>query len=310
MPQTRTLTVSCTRMALGTPGIGWVAFIALCVLSGGSPLCAADRVDLPLFEAAIDAISAQERPRELLFRLPENIAFEPGSELRLSLRSTGNLSPDQFSVSLSFNDEPLATRRPTVQAARPSEIIHLISAVPEQLILASWNRLTVTVVPPAGITRDALRASTLLLRRSECVLSLSYSRLPLFPEFARFPAGFIEEKLLHPDPIPSGPLLTIALPPLLRDVHLRACAILGARLGQLGYFADTDYTIVHTNLNSWNAPNRNWIVIGRWDEISAFAPATNCAASRPLRFGEGVLAECITGTGAAAHRGLLITGAD
>src|SRR5205823_2750999 len=137
----------------------------------------------------------------------------------------------------------------------------LIAPVPERLIFASWNRVTVTLVPPAGMTRDALRGSSFLLRRSECLLSLSYSRLPLFPEFARFPATFVEEKLLHPDP-PPGPLVTIALPPELRDVHLRACAILAARLGQLGYFADADYAIVRTNLNSWNAPNRNWIVIG------------------------------------------------
>ena len=297
-------------MALGTPGIGWAVFVALWVLSVSSPLCAAERIDIPLFEAAVDALPAHESQKELLFRLPENIAFEPGSELRLGLRSTANLPADQFSVSLSFNGERLATRRANGQATAPVERIQLTAAVPERLILASWNRVTIALVPPATLTRNILRGSTFLLRRSECVLSLSYSRFPSFPEFARFPATFIEEKLLHADPTPSTPLVTIALPAELRDVHLRACAVIGARLGQLGYLAETDYAIVRTNLNSWTAPNRNWIVIGRWDEISGFGPATNCAASRPLRFGEGMLAECIIGSGARVHRGLLVTGAD
>ena len=146
-------------MALGIPGIGWVAFIALCVLSVSSPLCAGERVDIRLFDAVIDAMPAQESQKELLFRLPENIAFEPGSELRLMFRATANLPADQFSVRLSFNGERIATRRDETQAARGSETIPIIAAVPERLMLASWNRVTITLVPPAAMTRDALRGS-------------------------------------------------------------------------------------------------------------------------------------------------------
>src|SRR5437660_1674882 len=220
MPQTCIFTVSCTRMALGAPGIGWAAFIALCVLSLSWPLCAVERVELPLFGPALEAIVASEPQNELLFRLPENIAFEPGSELRLILRASGNLAADQFSASLSLNGERLPMRGLAGQAARPSETIQLSAAIPERLLLGSWNRVTITLVPPAAMPRQALRGSTWLLRRAECVLSLSYSRLPLFPEFARFPAPYLEEKLLHPAPDRFGPLITIALPRELRDVHL------------------------------------------------------------------------------------------
>ena len=65
-----------------------------------------------------------------------------------------------------------------------------------------------------------------------------------------------------------APFLTIALPLELRDVHLRACAVLAARLGQTGYFADSDYAIVRTNLGSWKPPSGNWIVIGRWEALT------------------------------------------
>src|SRR5256885_12293537 len=108
-------------------------------------------------------------------------------------------------------------------------MMEFMGAFPARALLASWNRLKITLAPAAGVTPDALRGLTFLLRRSECVLSLSHTRLPLFPEFARFPATYLEEKLLNTDPSQPHHSLTIALPPELRDVHLRACAILGAR---------------------------------------------------------------------------------
>jgi hypothetical protein len=144
-------------------------------------------------------------------------------------------------------------------------------------------------------------------------LALAYSRLPAFPELARFPATFAEEKLLHsgePGRSPAVPLLTIALPEQVRDVHLRACAILGARFGQLGYFSEQDYTIVRLNLNSWEPPDHNWIVVGRSDEIAECAAVTNCLGAKHLVSGEGAVAECLTSSGNVQRRGLLVTGAD
>src|SRR5437899_7024225 len=223
LPQTSMHTVSWTRMLLGNPG--WAAFVAACVLTARSPLGAIDRVELPLFDAAVEAIPADRPQSELLFRLPEHVTFEAGTELRLILQATANLPANQFSVSLSLNGERLVTQRAGRQEVPPSETIQLTAAVPERLILASWNRVTITVLPPAAAQRDSLRGSAWLLRRADCVLSLSYSRLPIFSEFARFPATLLEEKLLHPDSGRFGPLLTIAVPPELRDVHLRGCAI-------------------------------------------------------------------------------------
>jgi len=87
-------------MLLGNPGTGWAAFVAACVLTAGSPLGAIDRVELPLFDAPVEAIPGDQPQSELLFRLPEHVMFEPGTEVWLSLRASGNLPVDQFAVTL------------------------------------------------------------------------------------------------------------------------------------------------------------------------------------------------------------------
>src|SRR5689334_4938685 len=137
-------------MALGNPGTGWAAFVALCVLAAGSPLCAIERVELPLFSSAVEAIPADSSQNELLFRLPEDVGFEPGSELRLILRATGTIPSDQFSISLSFNGESLAARRISEPGARLSDTIQVTAAVPEKLILGSWNRITLRIARSAA----------------------------------------------------------------------------------------------------------------------------------------------------------------
>jgi hypothetical protein len=158
------------------------------------------------------------------------------------------------------------------------------------------------------LSLELLKSGRFVLRGAECQLHLAFSRLPMFAELGRFPATYTEEKLIAGTAGPQAAgILTIAVPDKLRSVHLRGLAILGARLGQTGYFSDHDYRLVRVNLHSWTPPGGNLIVMGRIDEMAGGA-VTNSFHTRSLQAGQGLLSERIRSSGDA--RALLVTGFD
>src|SRR5439155_7894801 len=98
------------------------------------------------------------------------------------------------------------------------------------------------------------------LLHSNTFLLVAYQRLPLFPELARFPFTYSEEKLLKTQQRQSSAITEIFLPSKRRDVHLRACAILGARLGQTEYLNQSDIALRDVAEWSTNADAPNAIL--------------------------------------------------
>jgi hypothetical protein len=271
-----------------------------------------EQVQLPVLGSAVESFPTASGSKELLFRLPEHVNIESGTELGLVLRASPELPADLFSVSVSFNGHKLSTRPPAA-ASRPgasAERVELNLDIPAAAVFAGFNRITIGFVPGPTVSPESLQRGRWSLRQNECALRLAFSRMPAFPELARFPATFVEEKLLRPISSETDSLVTIALPSQVRDIHLRGCVILGARFGQLGYLSDHDYTIVRPNLSAWIVPDQNWVLVGRWDEIQACAAATQCVGAKIPKAGEGLLVECITGTGLIQRRGLVVTGGD
>ncbi len=266
-----------------------------------------ERTILPLISESVEWIPGEAPSRDILVRLPDHISVASNSRLKLVLRPSQDLPAEDVAVAVSFNGSKLGVRPVSTNASSTSPAKFDL-AIPEGLAQPGWNRISLEFTPAANISRDSLKRGGWVLQKPDCNLALSYSRLPSFPELARFPATFAEEKLLRPTD--NTALITIALPEQIRDVHLRACALLGARFGQLGYLSPGDLSLIRTNLNAWNAPTRNWILVGRWDEISGCRAAKDCVGKKELQSGEGLLSECVSIENGIQRRGLIVTGSD
>jgi len=280
-----------------------VAFVA--TLDGApNPL---ERTTLPLLSESVEWIPGEAPSRDILIRLPEHVSLAWGSRLNFVLRPSQNLPAEDVAVVVSFNGSKLGARPASTNASSTSPVTFDV-AIPEGLAQPGWNRISLEFTPDANISGDSLKRGGWVLQKPDCTLALSYSRLPSFPELGRFPATFAEEKLLRPTD--NTALITIALPEQMRDVHLRACVLLGACFGQLGYLSPGDLSLTRTNLNAWNAPTRNWILVGRWDEISGCSAAKDCVGKKELQSGEGLLSECVSIENGIQQRGLIVTGTD
>jgi hypothetical protein len=233
---------------------------------------------------------------EFMVRLPRHITIRPGSRLVLVLH-LGTLPRERTeTLPVMVNNQEV---QPRYVAEAGSVALRIEADVPEPLLADGWNSI-VAVLPR--------QFGTCEVRRAESHFSLNYERVPLFPELRRFPESLTEEKLLRPES--STPTLSIFLPAVLRDVHWRACAILGARLGQPGYFTEGDFEI--GDINDWpSAENRHAILIGRANELenlpflSELAPQMSLLAA-----GRGMLAELVLGNFPDQRRWIVVTGGD
>jgi len=270
---------------------------------------APERIDLPLLQRSIEEFPADLPAKELTVRIPESIALEPGSQLMLRLRTTSNLPANYLGVSLFLNGRKLGARPPGALApTAPADYVDFSFTIAARQLSAGWNRVRIEFEPAPRISNELLKNSRYVLRSPECRLNLAFSRLPMFPELARFPATFTEQKLISQAATPvASSLVILGFPDQVRPVHLRACAILGARLGQNGYLSESDYQIVRTNLRAWTPHPGNLILVCRADEILR-TPLTNGFTFPPLKPGQGLLTERIRSD--RQSRALLVSGAD
>jgi hypothetical protein len=185
--------------------------------------------------------------------------------------------------------------------------------VPDTSLIHGWNRISLRFVLKKSIGGPQ-EPGTWTIRRSDSYLGLVYLRSPLFPELARFPGSVAEEKLLHPAPGGSDSgtaTLTLVVPTQRRDVHLRACAVIGARLGQLGYLSAEDCRIASTDRWPAENPEGNGIAVGRRDELDTLSLPRNVADKlAALQAGQGLIAEFIDEAKAKQRRWVLVAGAD
>ena len=281
---------------------------------------AAERVRLPLFTEVQQTFSGASADRDYFLQLPEHLVLRSGSELRLVLHPAPQLGPQVCALGIAVNDRTVVrTNLHGVAGSALADPFSVEARVPEDALATGWNRISLRfVLHPTPGTPHLLDndKATWTVQRSESYLSLAFERLPLFSALARLPQSLVEEKLLHPDadsPFASliTPAISILIPGRSRDVHLRAVAILGARLGQLGYLSEPHCRL--QALESWKAEldQRDGVIIGRRDQLGSIElPAEAAAALASLSPGRGLLAEFFHGPKTNLHRVLLLSGAD
>jgi hypothetical protein len=286
------------------------------VLTGLPHAQAVDKVRLPLIETVTQQVPGDWARKDFWLRLPEHVSFRPGSEAAVILHLSPQLERELCAVTLEVNGVRLSAVNlsgPATNRAAGAPI-ELRSSVSEQVLMAGWNQIGLRFVlrQSADFSPASQRLMTWQMRRAESHLLLAYERLPLFPETSRFPDSMLEEQLLHPAESgeePGDPGLVILLPTLRRDVHLRACAILGARLGQPGYARKARLGL----MEDWKdeTTNRNVIVVGASNELATLpVPDPIAGQVNSLTAGQGMLAEFIAGPTNEQRRWLLVTGAD
>jgi hypothetical protein len=256
--------------------------------------------------------------RDFFVQLPEHIGLRAGAELRLALYPTLEVLSHLCTINASINGKRLSGA--AVEGKNLTNIndiaIRVRFPIPDDWLAHGWNRVTIGFVlkKPTSDSGATPEPGTWTIRRSDSFLTTRFERMPLFPEPLRFPGSLGEEKLLHPvrdstDPKPVT--VTLLLPAKVRAAHLRACAVIGARLGQTGYLDADDCRVAP--VENWPAEmrDRNGLIVGLRDEITG-VPLPQDVAEKlgPLRAGQGLIAEFIQGVPPDQRRWLLVAGAD
>ncbi|HEY2952383.1 MAG TPA: cellulose biosynthesis cyclic di-GMP-binding regulatory protein BcsB [Verrucomicrobiae bacterium] len=248
--------------------------------------------------------------KNFFIRLPEHVRFRAGSEVLLMLQASPDLLPHVCAVQVSVNGEQISSESGVVKPAEKSTL-RLRLAVPERNLSAGWNRISLQfqLKTEQAVNPPAENTSLWTMQKSDNYLTICYDRLPLFPELQRFPHSLAEERLLHVET--AAPTVVTLLPAQRRNVHLRACAVLGARLGQAGYLSEQDCRVALIVDWQKETEGRNAILVGRRDELgSVTIPYHINEKLGSLRAGEGLLAEWITGKYPNQRRCVLVTGSD
>lgn len=287
-----------------------LAWLDLTVQSAGAQE-ATDRVRLPLFRSNELEI-AGATPKEFEFYLPRHVMAASGGQLHVLLRPAKEPVPNT-ALSVSWNHRILLL---TNLSSRADALMSLQLAL-EPSWLRGLNTLAFEVVSldTNATPLTALSRAGWSLRKSECYLEYAFTRPPFVPELARFPHTLAEERLLAPEPeltpTKTASLFTILLPGVGGMSHLRAAAILAARLGQLTYLKQTDWRV--GPLESWKLESqvRHTVVVARREQLGGIElPLFVASALSALGPGQGMLAEFISGPPAREHRVVLMTGAD
>jgi hypothetical protein len=278
----------------------------------------ANRAAIPLFTGFQDQFSGKTGLKEYFVRLPEHVSFRSTSELKLVLHPSSGLLPRVCIISLAVNGRLLMETNLQSTAIPPGEGIEIHASIPEPVLAGGWNKFSLrfALQQPGGSDPTPQGESSWELLRAESFVSLAFERQALFPELARFPHTFAEERLLQPDtdsPFidPVAPVLSILIPGRSGEVHLRAAAIVAARMGQLGYLGEGHCRIEALEFWKTETDRRNGIIIGRRDQLGGIQlPANVAAALASLKAGQGIVAEFVHHARADEHRVMLISGAD
>lgn len=291
----------------------------------GAPLMAQDTAAgieparLRLFPGHHDTFQGSVATRDYFLRLPEHILFRNGAQVEATLHPSELLLPAVCAIGLAVNDRlVVSTNLHAADGGPAGGAIPLRAAVPREVLSAGWNKVSLrfTLHPAKDVSRDVLEKASWTLRSSESFLEVAFERQFLFPELARFPHTLTEEKLLHPDrsaPFTASiqPAVSILVPGRSRQAHLRAAAIVGARLGQVGYIEEAHCRVQAIEFWKTETDQRNAILIARRDQLGGVElPEKVATAAAGLRAGQGLLAEYFVGASNHQHRVLLLTGAD
>jgi len=246
------------------------------VVGGDGPAGIGESISLPLIQTDQEQFNGDWAAKDFFVRFPEHIGFRGSGELRLALYPTLEVLSRLCTVNASLNGKRLSGA--TVEGKNLTNIndiaIRVRFPVPDGWLAHGWNRVTVGFIlkKPAVDPGAAPEPGTWTIRRSDSFLAARFERLPLFPEPLRFPGSLGEEKLLHPDldSTDRKPItVTMLLAAKVRAAHLRACAVIGARLGQTGYLDVDDCRVAP--IEDWQAEmrDRNGLIVGLKDEVAS-----------------------------------------
>ncbi|HXT40720.1 MAG TPA: cellulose biosynthesis cyclic di-GMP-binding regulatory protein BcsB [Candidatus Angelobacter sp.] len=282
------------------------------------PAGTVESISLPLIRTDQEQFSGDWAVKDFFVRFPEHIGFRGGGELRLALYPTLEVLSRLCTINASLNGKRLSGA--TVEGKNLTNIndiaIRVRFPVPDGWLAHGWNRVTVGFIlkKPDVDPGAAPEPGTWTIRQADSFLTTRFERLPLFPELLRFPGSLGEEKLLHAgrdstDPKPIT--VTVLFPAKVRAAHLRACAVIGARLGQTGYMDVDDCRVAP--IEDWQTEmrDRNGLIVGLKDEVASVSvPPDVTEKLGSLRAGQGLIAEFIQGVLPDQHRWLLVAGAD
>jgi len=273
-----------------------------------------EHAQLPLFHTSHHELALVPEGKEFYVQVPHHIRPGAGSVIRLTLRRLSDPPATSNAVVIAWNGRSLATNFSEPVTAE----ITLQVSIPRRLLPRGVNTLSVRPLPPGDAEPPVREAEPLRwsMRQTECVLDLAYTRPPLTDGLARFPSSLAEEQLLQrsadsPSNHLVAPGITILLPGLCAEIHLRAAAIVSARLGQLPYLDASQCRLAP--LESWKAETarHHGVLIGRRDQLSGMVlPPAIASALATLASGQGLLAEFVEGEVPAQRRLVLVTGAD
>jgi hypothetical protein len=274
-----------------------------------------ETVRIPLSHTDSESFPGDAAAKDFFLQLPEHVSFQPGCELRLALYPSREVLARLCTIIASINGSRLSGASVEGKSLSNDLVIRLRFPLPAGSLAPGWNRVALRFVlnkPAAGFSA-AQGPGTWTIRRMDSDLKVVYQRSTLFPEVVRFPGSLAEEKLLRPPEghADSEPALALLLPASMRDVHLRACAIIGARLGQLGYLSSEDCRLDLTE--NWQAEQqeRNGIVVGLRAELGSLALPPNLADKlASLQPEQGMVAEFIVDSTSKQRRWLVVAGAD
>jgi len=300
-------------------GIIFLLLVAMLSPVCGQPLRpgnAAVRVRFPLISTQSETFSTNAH--EFFIFLPEHVDWRAESELALALRPSAQLAAELAGVVVSVNGRTLPVSLDRKNPPNNNDVqVGLRVAVPAGIVRSGWNKIAVQLNLQAAKPQSD-KGMSWAVRRSDCYLEAVGERTPLFSELVRFPGSLTEEKLLHPDLVSAdaektrAATVAILLPLSRRDVHLRACAILGARFGQVAYLADQDCRL--GSVQDWQkeSTERNGVVVGTVDELGDMPLLKTCCSQSlgELKPGIGMLAEVIVGKAPRQRRWILATAAD
>ena len=274
-------------------------------LSAQNPV---ERVRLSLLTSSQEEFSSPADNKDFFVQLPHHIRAETGSVVRLTLRRLSDAPSSSNVIVASWNGHLLATNI-IEPAASQSDFLF---PIPRPAFTRGWNRFTLQIAPLAANPNDPPETARWTLLRSECSLDLLYTHAPLSDALSRFPQSLVDERLLQShDTNRAMPGVTLLLPGLSGEGHLRAAAIISARLGQLQSLDAADCRFA--SLESWKAETaqHHGILIARRDQLGGVSmPLALSTALGNLAPAQGMLAEFYEGPVSKQRRVLLVTGAD
>jgi hypothetical protein len=294
--------------------IGFLAIFAACLLPVvvHGDVGTTGRARLALSVEGAAQFSGETVSKDFYVRLPGHVYPRAGSEFTVSLRTQPTLLSLVEGIELQVNGKTVSTT--SLDGLNPSQAtnapLRVVASVPAQNLQAGGNRLTLHFLfrNTAAANQDVLKSTMWSFDAPESAFTLAFERAELFPEMRRFPESLAEEKLLKPD---AAPLLTLLLPERMRDAHLRGCAVVGTRLGQVNYFADLDCLLLPIVAWSGEFQARSGVVVGCREELAGVElPSRILTALKELRAGQGLLAEFIVGEPGSQRRWLVASGAD